>query len=508
MTRPAPTAWRVVWWFGFVSLFADMVYEGARSVYGPVLAALGASAVVVGLVTGAGEAVALVLRLAFGPLADRTGRYWSLTIVGYGLTAVCVPLLALAPRLGVAGLGFAATMILLERLGKAVRSPSKSALLAHVASSVGRGRGFGVHKALDQVGAFAGPLVVAAVVALASLWVGMAVLAVPGAIAMVLLADAAPPGPGSRRLRRDGSSRCRPGRRAPRRGGPRPSERASPATSSATRSLRPLTTGALVTFGIIGYHLTVEGLLPVAAVPLVYAAAMAVEAVAALVVGSVYDRTGTRVLLVVPVLVALVPALALGSALGAVLVGVVAWGFAQGVQDSTIKAVVADLVEAPRRATAYGVFAGIQGLLAIVGGVGAGWLYERSLVALVVVVALTQVVALVPAARHRSGVQDSGAEQDEGAGAEQDPVDDERRVGPRADVAQQPGDGGVPDDERDDRRDERGPQPKSLWPLGISFSSNEAGTDDRRDRQEEREPGGGLALEAEEAAHRDRGARA
>lgn len=64
MTRPSPTAWRVVWWFGFVSLAADMVYEGARSVYGPLLAALGASAVVVGLVAGAGEAVALVRRLA------------------------------------------------------------------------------------------------------------------------------------------------------------------------------------------------------------------------------------------------------------------------------------------------------------------------------------------------------------------------------------------------------------------------------------------------------------
>ena len=146
----------MVWWFGFVSLAADMVYEGARSMYGPILAALGASAVVVGAVTGAGEAMALVLRLVFGPVADRTGRYWSLTIVGYGLTAVCVPLLALAPRLGSAGLAFAATMILLERLGKAVRSPSKSALLAHVAGAVGRGRGFGVHKALDQVGAFAG----------------------------------------------------------------------------------------------------------------------------------------------------------------------------------------------------------------------------------------------------------------------------------------------------------------------------------------------------------------
>lgn len=393
MTRPSPTAWRVVWWFGFVSLAADMVYEGARSVYGPLLAALGASAVVVGLVTGAGEAVALVLRLAFGPIADRTRRYWTLTMVGYGLTAICVPLLAIAPRLGVAGLGFATTMILLERLGKAVRSPSKSALLAQAASGVGRGRGFGVHKALDQVGAFAGPLVVAGVVAISSLWAGMAVLAVPGAIAMVLLValrrrvpdpgvyDAAPapprPGAGERR-----------GWWAEAVGAGLSGDFFRYAVAAS------LTTGALVTFGIIGYHLTVEGLLPVAAVPVLYAAAMGVEAVAALVLGAVYDRAGPRVLLVVPFLVALVPALALGSALVAVFAGVLAWGVAQGVQDSTVKAVVADLVEAPRRATAYGVFAGIQGLLAIVGGVGAGWLYERSLVALVVVVALTQLVAL------------------------------------------------------------------------------------------------------------------
>lgn len=402
MTKAPPSAWRVVWWFGLVSLAADMVYEGARSVYGPLLAALGASAVVVGLVTGAGEAVALVARLAFGPLADRTGRYWSLTIAGYGLTAVCVPLLALAPRLGAAGLAFAASMILLERLGKAVRSPSKSALLAHAASAVGRGRGFGVHKALDQVGAFAGPLVVAAVVAAGSLWWGVGVLAVPGALAMVLLlalrrrvpdpavhdvAPAAAPATAA------GSAPVadRPGRgwwaTAVGAGLPREFFRYAVAAS--------LTTGALVTFGIIGYHLVVAGLVPVASVPLVYAAAMAVEAVAALGVGAVYDRTGPVVLLVVPVLVALVPALALGSALVAVLLGVVAWGFAQGVQDSTVKAVVAELVEAPRRAAAYGVFAGVQGLFAVVGGVGAGWLYERSLPALVAVVALTQVLALV-----------------------------------------------------------------------------------------------------------------
>ena len=258
-------------------------------------------------------------------------------------------------------------MILLERLGKAIRSPSKSALLAHVAGAVGRGRGFGVHKALDQVGAFSGPLLVAAMVAAASLWWGMAALAVPGAIAMLLLFT----------LRRrvpdpsvydDSPPVDSPASDAPARGWWADAVGAGLSGDFFRYAFAAsLTTGALVTFGIIGYHLTVEGIVPVAAVPLLYAAAMAVEAVAALFVGWVYDRTGTRILLIVPVLVALVPALALASSLALVVVGVLAWGFAQGVQDSTVKAVVADLVDAPRRATAYGVFAGIQGALAVLG---------------------------------------------------------------------------------------------------------------------------------------------
>ena len=437
--------------FGGVSLAADMVYEGARSMYGPLLAALGASALVVGLVTGAGEAMALVLRFVFGPLADRTGRYWALTILGYGMTAVCVPLLAVTPFLGGAGLAVGIVLILLERSGKAVRSPSKSALLAHVAVEVGRGRGFGVHKAMDQVGAFAGPLVVAAVLAVSgAIWPAFLVLAVPGAAAMVLLAvlrarvpdpsvydGSARPAPDAEQASSDGAT-AEPATTAPATDPataelttaesattapatdpdpPHPGRTPSRPAVRPPRGLRAwlaesvgaglppeffryaaaasLTTGGLVTFGVISFPLTTEGLVPVATVPLVYAGAMAVEALAALVVGSAYDRVGSRVLFVVPVLVALVPALALSSALAAVLVGVVVWGFAFGVQDSTVKALVAELVDAPRRATAYGVFAGIQGALAVVGGGVVGWLYEVSLPALVVVVALSQAVALV-----------------------------------------------------------------------------------------------------------------
>jgi MFS family permease len=402
---PGWSAWRVVVGFGVVSLAADMVYEGARSVYGPLLAGLGASAVVVGLVTGAGEAAALVLRLAFGPLADRTGRYWSLTLVGYGLTAVCVPLLAVTPFVGAAGLSLAIVLILAERSGKAVRSPSKSALLAHAAGAVGLGRGFAVHKALDQVGALAGPLAVAALVALTgAIWPAMLALAVPGGIALVLLMLIRRRVPDPAVHASDPSAAT---------AGPATPQGVVAAVVGAGLPRRfflfafsaGATSAGLVTFGLIGYHLATEDLVPTAGVPLIYAVAMATEAVAALLTGFAYDRWQGRVLICLPLLVTAVPALVFAGRLWVVVLGVLAWGAATGVQDSTVKALVADLVAAPRRATAYGVFAAIQGAAAVLGGGVAGALYSRSVPALVVVVGLTQVVAgvlLVRSLRVRS----------------------------------------------------------------------------------------------------------
>jgi MFS family permease len=380
----------VVVGFGVISLAADMVYEGARSVYGPLLASLGASALVVGAVTGAGEAAALIFRVVSGPLADRTGRYWTLTIAGYALTAVCVPLLALTPVLGAAGLAVAAALILAERIGKAIRSPAKSALLADAAAQVGMGRGLGVHKALDQIGSFAGPLLVAGLIAAGgALWPGLAALALPGAVAMVLLVVTR--------------------RRLPALAEPAQPADAPPALvtgNSRTRTRLPTSfirfavgtaacTAGLVTFGLISFHLVARDLVPTAGVPLLYAAAMAAAALAALGTGEAYDRIGPRVLLFLPLLVAGVPALAFGNSLSFVVPGVLLWGAAVGVQDSTVKALVADLVPRERRATAYGVFAAMQGAGALLGGIAAGALYEHSVPALVAVAAVVQAVALL-----------------------------------------------------------------------------------------------------------------
>lgn len=440
-TPPAvtrPTAWHVVLTFGVVSLFADMVYEGARSLYGPALLALGASATVVGLVTGAGEAMALVLRLVAGPTADRRGAHWAFTIAGYGLTAVCVPLLAVSPRLGAAGLVFGAAMILLERAGKAVRSPSKSALLATAARSLGRGTGFGVHKALDQIGAFSGPLLVAGVVALtSSTWLGFAWLAVPGAAAMAVLlllrralrapagGDGAPADPSPRPSGSPAAPVAAANVDAASSGSP--SEAASPTGSTApvppVSSTGPMarsrarwrtrlgtdlppafltyalaagtTTAGLVTFAVISVHLTRDLGLPTATIPLVYAGAMAVEAVAALLAGRCFDVYGPATLLAVPVAVAVVPPLAFGAAPALALTGVAVWGAATGVQDSTIKALVADLVPSSSLATAYGVFAAVQGVFALVGGTAAGFLLDRSVPLLIGLVAASQAVAVV-----------------------------------------------------------------------------------------------------------------
>lgn len=401
--RPDGTGpWRFIVWFGVVSLLADFVYEGARSVTGPLLASLGASSLVVGVVTGAGEAAALGLRLVSGPLADRTRRFWGLSIGGYALTVLSVP------PLGVAGvLWVACALVIAERVGKAVRSPAKDTLLSHATAATGRGRGFAVHEAMDQVGALIGPLTVAGVLALSGDAYGPAlgVLAVPGAAVLVLLFRLRARVPDPEAYERQATAL--PGDSAP--DGPPPPRRL-PAAFWTYAAFTAVTTAGFTTFGVLSYHLVQQHLMTTAWVPVLYAAAMAVDAVAALATGWLYDRTGPRVLAVLPVLAAAVPALAFTHSVAPAVAGALVWGAATGIQESTLRATVADLVPSPRRATAYGVFAGVVGGATLAGGALTGALYGYSVPLLITVVTAIQAVALVLLAVTRGARRHAGRE--------------------------------------------------------------------------------------------------
>ncbi|HEY8978707.1 MAG TPA: MFS transporter [Streptomyces sp.] len=395
--RPAHglSAWRFVLVFGGVSLLMDFVYEGARSVTGPLLAHLGASAAVVGVVTGAGEAAALGLRLASGPLADRSRRFWAWTIAGYVLTAATVPVLGLT---GV--LWAACALVIAERVGKAVRSPAKDTLLSHATAATGRGRGFAVHEAMDQVGALVGPLTVAGVLALTGgdYAPALGVLALPGvaAIALLLWLRARVPDPVAYETAADAAAPQGTGPAGLQEPGPGVSpERKLPRAFWAYAVFTAATLTGFATFGVLSYHLVVRHLVPTATVPVLYAAAMAADAVAALATGWLYDRFGAQVLAVLPLLSAAVPALAFTDTVGIAVAGALVWGAAVGVQESTLRATVADLVPVGRRATAYGVFAGVMGATALAGGALTGVLYDMSVPLLIVVVACVQAAALV-----------------------------------------------------------------------------------------------------------------
>lgn len=379
--------------FGAVSGLADVVYEGARSVIGPFLGSLGAGAALVGLVTGLGEASALVLRLFTGRLSDRTGRPWPQTLVGYALTAVCVPLIGLT-----SGLVPAALLYNGERVGKAVRTPARDSMLAHASARMGRGYAFGLHELLDQAGAVAGPLLLAAALALgAGYRVAFALLAVPGLAAVVVLL----------RLRRLA---------------PHPVDYEPEASVAEAKRLRldsrlpqrfwmyaafsVATMLGFSTWAVLAFHAVHRHLVSNAAVPVLYAVAMAAAAGTAVGFGRLYDRLGMVGLVALPPLAAVVPFLSFGSTVTLVVLGAVVWGAAMGAHESTMRAAVADLVPAHRRGAGFGTFTALYGLAWLLGSVLIGTLYERSVAAadwFVVGAQLVALALLVPLIRGGQG---------------------------------------------------------------------------------------------------------
>jgi MFS family permease len=353
-------AWNFIVILGVVSLFSDMTYEGARSISGPFLGDLQAGAIVVGVVAGLGEFLGYALRLVSGYVTDRLGRYWPITFVGYSLNLFAVPLLALAGSWEVAAL-----LLMLERLGKAIRTPARDAMLSHAAAEVGRGWGFGFHEAMDQLGAVAGPLIVAAVLYFQGGYrAGFGALLAPAMLALLVIIIAA-------RLY------------------PHPQHLEVAAPKLETRRLsRPywlyVTAAGLIAAGyadfpLIAYHFAKVEVAPANWIPIFYATAMGVDAVAALIFGRLFDRLGMPVLIAAPILSALFAPLVFLGGFSWALAGMVLWGIGMGAQESIMKAALADMVPKDRRATGYGIFQGGFGLFWFLGSALMGFLYEVSL---------------------------------------------------------------------------------------------------------------------------------
>lgn len=367
---------RFVVLIGCVSLLADMTYEGARGIAGPYLAVLGASAAVVGFVVGFGELAGYLVRLVSGPLSDRTGRYWAVLWTGYAVNVLAVPALALTGRWETA-----AALMVLERLGKGIRVPARDALLARASESVGHGWGFGVHEALDQVGALLGPLVVAGVLRLDGYRASFGVLLGPALLTLVVLgvAQALYPRPQDLRTPPPAGS---PGH--------------GPLSASFWQYLVAvaLLAAGYADFPLLAYHFKKVGLVPDAWIPVLYALAMGVDAGAALVFGRLFDRIGVGALTIAALTASFFAPLALLGGRPTAVAGVVLWGVGMGAQESIMRAAVARMVAPDRRGTAYGILNTGYGLAWFLGSALMGWLYDVSVPGLVGFSVLCQWAAL------------------------------------------------------------------------------------------------------------------
>jgi MFS family permease len=360
---------------GIVSFFADFVYEGARSVTGPYLAILGASATLVGIVAGLGELMGYGLRLVSGPLSERTRQFWPITLVGYVIQMSAVPLLALAPTWQIASV-----LIVLERVGKAIRNPPRDVMLSHAAKQMGYGWGFGLHEGLDQAGALIGPLVVAAVLAARKSYrPAFAVLVIPAAITLTLLVVA--------RLEYPRPEDLEPEVREIRTGG-------LPRAFWIYLAGAALLAAGFADFALIAFRFQKSSVVPVTWIPVFYSIAMAAGGAGSLVFGKLFDRYGLVILLPLTLVSAASAPMVFLGGFGMTLAGTALWGLGMGVTESIIPAAVATMVPRERRPSAYGIFTATYGMFWFVGSVILGSLYDVSMLALILFSIVTQLVSI------------------------------------------------------------------------------------------------------------------
>ena len=377
--------------FGIVSLFSDMTHEGASSIRGAYLALLGASAGAIGFISGLGELIGYSMRYLFGRITDCTRSYWPMVILGYVLDIIAVPALALV---GEHGWIAACLLLVVQRMGKAIKKPAKDTIMSFAASQEGAGRSFGLQELLDQIGAFLGPVL---------LWLVMlgrtdaspirtyslcfAVLAIPGGITLLLLLYTRSRFPNPEQFE------------------PEPKEYIP---FRMKKSFILYIAGiSLFAFGFIDYSLIVmhisrtaalsgaAGLITEETLPLLYAGAMLIDAVSALFFGFLYDRIGVRSLIFSTLLSSGFAVFVFSMhSVPALLVGIALWGIGMGAQESILKAAVSSMVPKSSRATGYGIFECSFGFFWFLGSWLMGALYDFSIPAMVAVSVAAQLLSI------------------------------------------------------------------------------------------------------------------
>jgi MFS family permease len=377
--------------FGLVSLFGDILYEGARSVNGPYLKTFGVNASIVGLIAGTGELIGYAIRLLSGYFADRTKAYWLFTFIGYGLL-ISVPLLSLSGVWQVAAL-----LMLIERFGKALRAPARDTIVSQAAKRIGTGIGFAIGEVLDQIGAMGGPLIFsffflftgAASKSILDYQYGYALFWVPFAVLMACIIFAYLRVPDPSELEKAVTAKPMPDKLS--------------VVFWKYNLFSFVATMGLVNFILMAYHFKAKGILSDAMIPLFYGLGMGVDAIAALIIGRYYDvlkhrngneNAGLLALAVIPILSLAIPVLAFSGFSSLAAASILLWGVTMGAHETIMKSAIADLTPLKKRGTGYGIFNAGYGLAMFFGSAAMGFLYDISIFALIVLSVGLEIAAI------------------------------------------------------------------------------------------------------------------
>ena len=382
--------------FGIVSLFSDMTHEGASSIRGAYLALIGASAGTIGFISGLGELIGYSMRLLFGKITDKTKHYWPMTLIGYILDVLAVPALALV---GEHGWVAACALLVVQRMGKAIKKPAKDTIMSFAASQEGAGKSFGIQELLDQIGAFLGPVLLYVVMLFKTdgttfevYSTCFAILAIPGITTLILLFITKAKFPNPEHFE--------------------PELKKAAPFKMKKEFILYIAGISLFAFGFIDYSIIIMhvsktytaiagdlaetgSLVTEGTIPLLYAGAMLVDAVAALIFGLMYDKKGVRVLIIASIISAPFAVFVFGSnSVPLLLIGIALWGVGMGAQESILKAAVTSMVPKTSRATGYGIFEFAFGVFWFLGSWLLGVLYDVNITAMIAVSVTAQLAAI------------------------------------------------------------------------------------------------------------------